>query len=99
MGDSSCLRPRTLAPCSKRGVATAGSRACFDLQSSKVDCRASSMSLAEIEQKVFALTDEERRQFAAWFYRNEDRILPADSEEDEVADEDLSPEVMAELVR
>jgi hypothetical protein len=57
------------------------------------------MSLAEIEQKVIALTAEERRQFAAWFYRNEDRILPADSEEDQVADEDLSPEVMAELVR
>jgi hypothetical protein len=56
------------------------------------------MSVAEIEQKVIELTEEERRQFAAWFYRNEERFLPADPEGDEVAD-DLSPEVMAELVR
>jgi hypothetical protein len=57
------------------------------------------MSLAEIERKVLQLSEEERRQFANWFYRNEDRILPADSKEHQTPDEDLSPEVMAELVR
>lgn len=57
------------------------------------------MSLAEIEKKVIELPEDERRQFAAWFYRNEERFLPADPEGDEVADDDLSPEVMAELVR
>ena len=55
------------------------------------------MSLAEIEQQVLALSEEERRQFAAWFYQNEGKILPPelDGDEDNVA---ISPEVMEELL-
>lgn len=39
------------------------------------------MSLAEIEEQLLALPDEERRQFAAWFFENRERILPAASED------------------
>jgi hypothetical protein len=55
------------------------------------------MSLAEIEKQVLALSGEERRQFAAWFYQNEGKILPPelDADEDNVA---ISPEVMEELL-
>jgi len=56
------------------------------------------MSLAEIEQQVLALSEEERRQFAAWFYQNEGRILPPELNGDE-EDSAISSEVMEELLR
>ena len=34
------------------------------------------MSLAEIENQVIALPEEERRQFAEWFLQNQGKILP-----------------------
>ena len=52
------------------------------------------MSLAEIEKQVLNLSQEERREFAAWFYQNESEILPAPSQGDQIL-----PEVMAELLR
>jgi len=56
------------------------------------------MSLAEIEKQVLALSEEERRQFAAWFYQNEGKILPSGVDEDE-EDVAISHEVMEELLR
>jgi signal transduction histidine kinase len=56
------------------------------------------MSLAEIEQQVLALPEDERRQFAAWFYQNEGKILPPHMN-DEIEDDSISDEVMEELVR
>ncbi|HSI10921.1 MAG TPA: hypothetical protein VK961_02700 [Chthoniobacter sp.] len=50
------------------------------------------MSLAEIEEQVLALSDEERRQFAAWFLENRERILPPGVEE-------TSEEIKTELQR
>lgn len=55
------------------------------------------MSLAEIENQVLALSDEERRQFAAWFYQNEGKILPPEMDEDE-EDVAISHDVMEELL-
>jgi hypothetical protein len=55
------------------------------------------MSPAEIEKQVLALSEEERRQFAAWFYENEGKILPPELDDDE--DVAISPEVMEELLR
>jgi hypothetical protein len=34
------------------------------------------MSVAEIEKQMLALSEEERQQFAAWFFQNERKILP-----------------------
>jgi len=34
------------------------------------------MSLADIGKQVLALSEDERRQFAVWFYQNEGKILP-----------------------
>jgi hypothetical protein len=56
------------------------------------------MSLAEIEKTVIELPEDERRRFAAWFYKNEERILPAAPDDHDVAG-DISPELMEELVR
>lgn len=56
------------------------------------------MSLAEIESKVLALSEDERRQFVNWFYDHEREIVgpaPASGQ-----DEDgLSAEQVAELQR
>jgi hypothetical protein len=57
------------------------------------------MSVAEIEQKVIEMTEGERRQFAAWFYENEERIFAAGIESDLAGANDIAPEVMDELVR
>lgn len=56
------------------------------------------MSLAEIEMQVLKLSEEERRQFATWFYQNEGKILPPSSDTGDDATP-LSPEVMTELLR
>jgi hypothetical protein len=56
------------------------------------------MSLAEIEKQVLALSEEERRQFAAWFYKNEGKAPPPAVEEGEDAVA-ISHEVMEELFR
>ena len=56
------------------------------------------MSLAEIEKQVLALSEEERRQFADWFYQNQGKILPPELDGDE-EDAGISPEVMEELLR
>ena len=55
------------------------------------------MSLAEIEKQVLALPEEERRQFAEWFYKNESKILPPELDGDE-HDGDLSEAMKAELL-
>jgi hypothetical protein len=56
------------------------------------------MSLAEIETKVLHLSEQERRQFAQWFYAHEAEIAgPWTEEEEEEAE--LSDELKAELVR
>lgn len=55
----------------------------------------SGMNLAELESKVMQLSEEERREFAAWFYDHEDQIAgPAPAEDD-----DLSDGQKAELTR
>jgi hypothetical protein len=54
------------------------------------------MSLAEIESKLLALPDEERRQFARWFYAHEPEILGAPDDEEEV---EIDDDVKAELMR
>jgi hypothetical protein len=56
------------------------------------------MSLAEIEQQVLALSEEERRQFAAWFYQNEGKILPPSLDDGERGG-DLSEAMKTELLR
>ena len=53
------------------------------------------MSLAEIENKVLALSEEERRQFVSWFYEHEAEIAGPTADEDD----DLSDEQKAELTR
>lgn len=51
------------------------------------------MSVEQIEATLLKLPREERRQFADWFYRHENEILdPRD-------DDDVSPEVKAEILR
>ena len=55
------------------------------------------MSLAEIEKQVLAHSEEERRQFAAWFHQNEGKILPPEVDEGK-RDDDLSEAVKAELL-
>jgi hypothetical protein len=57
------------------------------------------MSLDEIEKQVLALSEEERRQFAAWFYQNEGKILPPEMEEEDEENVAISREVMEELLR
>ena len=57
------------------------------------------MSLVEVEDQVLQLSEDERRQFATWFFQNQGKILPPPlAGEDEDAAE-ISPEVMAELLR
>jgi hypothetical protein len=55
------------------------------------------MSLAEIEKQVLALSEEERRQFAAWFYQNEGKILPPQLDDGECGS-DVSEAMKAELL-
>lgn len=51
------------------------------------------MSVEQIEATLLKLPRKERRQFADWFYRHENEILdPRD-------DDEVSPEVMAEILR
>src|SRR5437867_3803574 len=46
------------------------------------------MNLAELESKVLQLPEEERREFAAWFYEHEDEIAgPASAEAHALSDE------------
>jgi len=56
------------------------------------------MSLTELEKQVLELPEEERLQFAAWFYKNQGQILPPASN-DEEAESALTSEVMEELLR
>jgi hypothetical protein len=68
---------------------------------SQTEVRASKvcgMSLAEIEKQVLELTEEERRQFAAWFYQNEGKILPPPLDEDEGDGGEISEAMKAELL-
>jgi hypothetical protein len=51
------------------------------------------MSVEQIEATLLKLPREARRQFADWFYKHENEILdPRD-------DDEISPEVMAEILR
>jgi len=56
------------------------------------------MSLAELEKQVLELPEAERRQFAAWFYQNQWKLLPPSPDEDGECS-DISAEVMGELLR
>ena len=56
------------------------------------------MSLAEIENKVLALSEEERRQFANWFYKNEGKILPPPLDEGDGDLGEISEAMKAELL-
>ena len=51
------------------------------------------MSVEQIENTLLQLSREERRQFALWFYENENQIL--DPQEDEA----ISPELETEIMR
>lgn len=53
------------------------------------------MSLAEIENKVLRLSEEERRQFASWFYEHEAEITGRATE----GDDGISDGQKAELAR
>jgi hypothetical protein len=55
------------------------------------------MSLVEIEKQVLALPEDERRKFAAWFYQNEGKILPAQLADDESGDQE-SEAIKTELL-
>ena len=48
------------------------------------------MSVEQLEQSVLKLPDEERRQFAEWFYEHEDKITGLDN---------IHPDVKAEILR
>jgi hypothetical protein len=50
------------------------------------------MSVEQIEATLLKLSRLERRQFAVWFYLHEDEIL------DPREDDDVSPEVKAEIL-
>lgn len=52
------------------------------------------MSVVQIEANLLKLSPEERREFARWFYENENEFVDINDEADE-----LSPEVKAELIR
>jgi len=56
------------------------------------------MSLAEIEKQVLELSEEERRQFAAWFYQNEGKILPPPLDDGEGESGEISEAMKAELL-
>lgn len=56
------------------------------------------MSVAEIEAKVLALSEEERRQFVSWFYQNEGKILPPPLDDGEGEEGDLTEATKAELL-
>jgi hypothetical protein len=57
------------------------------------------MSLAEIENQVLSLSEEERREFARWYRQNEGKILPPplDEGEDEAPGE-ISEAMKSELL-
>jgi hypothetical protein len=55
------------------------------------------MSLTEIENQVLALSLDERRQFAAWFFENRAQILPPTSEEQ--GEGGVSEAIKTELLR
>jgi hypothetical protein len=57
------------------------------------------MSLAEIEKRVLELSEEERREFASWFYRNQGKAFPLPEWNEEAHAEAIFPEVMDELLR
>ena len=52
------------------------------------------MSVEQLEQSVLQLSDEERRQFAQWFYEHERQLVNPQTD-----DEEIHPEVKAELLR
>jgi hypothetical protein len=56
------------------------------------------MSLAEVEQQVLQLSEEERRQFAAWFFQNQGKILPPPLDEGREEDGDVTEAMKAELL-
>lgn len=51
------------------------------------------MSVEQLEQSVLKLSDEERRQFADWFYQHESEIIGQPD------DDDIHPSVKAEVLR
>ncbi len=56
------------------------------------------MSLAEIETQVLQLSEEERRQFATWFFQNQGKILPPPPDEDGDEKAEVSEAMKAELL-
>lgn len=71
----------------------------FSFAYESIESNVHTMSLAEIESKVLALSEEERREFATWFFQNQGKILPPPLDEDDEDAADISPEVMEELLR
>ena len=51
------------------------------------------MSLEQLDQGVLNLPPEERRQFAHWFYQQEDRLLATPG------DDGIYPDIQAEILR
>jgi len=51
------------------------------------------MSLEQLEQSVLNLPPEERRQFAHWFYQQEDKLLASSG------DDSVHPDIQAEILR
>ena len=51
------------------------------------------MSVVQIENMLLQLSREERRQFARWFYDHENEFFTPES------DEEISPELQAEIMR
>jgi hypothetical protein len=49
------------------------------------------VTVEQLEQSVLKLSPDERRRFALWFYEHESEILGADDE--------IHPEVQAEILR
>lgn len=70
----------------------------FRSQTEALEVSVRAMSLAEIENKVLALSEDERRQFAAWFYKNEGKILPPPLDDGEDEDGDVTEAMKAELL-
>ena len=56
------------------------------------------MSLAEVEQQLLQLSEEERHQFAAWFFQNQGKILPPPLDDGGDEEGEVTEAMKAELV-
>ena len=56
------------------------------------------MSLAEVEQQLLQLSEEERHQFAAWFFQNQGKILPPPIDDGADKDGEVTETMRTELL-